>query len=156
MRILQGVVTSLKMQKTVTVTVTRYKKHPKYQKRYLVSRKYHAHYEGEQALALGDKVAMLETKPISKLKHWLIISPAQETKLIAQAQVKRNDQREASLKLKGLKDERSATLAVRKRKINSNKRKATLAATPAAAAPEAPAPEAPAPEAPAAPVENKS
>lgn len=146
MRILQGTVTNLKMQKTVTVTISRYKKHPKYQKRYLVSKKYLAHYEGETPLQLGETVLMLETKPMSKLKRWRIVTPEQAEKLIAKSQVELQVLREENLKRKNLKDEKTTTLSARKRKLNSNKRKAQAAAAPAesAATPEAPAAPAPA------------
>ncbi len=67
-----GKITSNKMQKTVVVEVERIKEHPKYKKRYKVSKKYKAHVnDGEYNI--GDKVIIEECKPISKDKHWIVI-----------------------------------------------------------------------------------
>ena len=72
MRTKTGVVTSTKMQKTITVTVNTYKTHPKYKKRYQYSVKFYAH--DEQGLAkLGDTVTISETRPLSKMKRWILI-----------------------------------------------------------------------------------
>lgn len=71
MRKLQGVVLSNKMQKTVTVRIDRLKKHPRYLKQYLVSKKYKAHDEtGEYKI--GDVVVIEETRPMSKGKRWKV------------------------------------------------------------------------------------
>jgi small subunit ribosomal protein S17 len=67
----KGVVVSDKMDKTVVVLVNRYKEHPKYKKRYQVSKKYQAHDEKNQ-YKVGDKVIIQETRPISKNKKWII------------------------------------------------------------------------------------
>lgn len=71
-RLLKGVITSDKMDKTVTVLVTRYKEHPKYKKRYKISKKYKAHDE-KNKYKKGDKVVIQETRPISKDKKWRIL-----------------------------------------------------------------------------------
>lgn len=72
-RILKGVVTSDKMQKTVVVAVTRLKKHPKYKKYYKVTKKFKAHDEkGEYHT--GDKVLIQETRPTSKDKRFEVVS----------------------------------------------------------------------------------
>ena len=65
-----GIVTSSKMDKTVVVKVERLKMHVKYKKRYRVSKNYKAHDE-ENILLEGDKVILIETKPISKDKKWI-------------------------------------------------------------------------------------
>ena len=70
-RTLTGVVVSLKMAKTVVVAVTRLKMHPKYKKQYKVTKKFKAHNESGQ-FALGDRVTIVESKPISKDKHWIV------------------------------------------------------------------------------------
>ena len=71
-RRLQGVVVSDKMAKTVVVRVDRTKLHPKYKKRYTMSKKYKAHDEkGEYHV--GDKVTLEETRPISKDKRWRVV-----------------------------------------------------------------------------------
>ena len=67
-----GVVTSDKMDKTVVVQVDRVKKHPKYNKRYAVSRKYKVHDEKNQYKE-GDKVSFVECRPLSKDKRWRVI-----------------------------------------------------------------------------------
>ena len=65
---LQGVVTSQKMNKTITVVVGRRKKHPKYGKYINLSTKYHVHDEKEVSNE-GDIVMIQECKPISKTKN---------------------------------------------------------------------------------------
>jgi small subunit ribosomal protein S17 len=71
-RKLEGVVTSDKMAKTVVVTVTRLKKHPKYLKYYKVSRKFKAHDE-ENRFKVGDRVIIEETRPLSREKRWRVV-----------------------------------------------------------------------------------
>ena len=61
------IVTSTASDKTITVTVTSRETHPIYGKQYTVSRKYAAHDE-ENAAGKGDKVVIIETRPISKRK----------------------------------------------------------------------------------------
>ncbi|OGN28008.1 MAG: 30S ribosomal protein S17 [Candidatus Yanofskybacteria bacterium RIFCSPLOWO2_01_FULL_49_17] len=72
-RKLQGLVTSDKMTKTVVVSVTRMKKHPKYKKFFKVTAKFKAH-NPDNAYHTGDKVIIQETRPMSKEKRWLVIS----------------------------------------------------------------------------------
>ncbi len=72
MRTLTGTVVSDKMTKTVVVEVSRLKVHPKYQKRYVVTTRYAAHDEkGEYHV--GDKVAIRESRPLSKTKRWVVV-----------------------------------------------------------------------------------
>ena len=70
---LKGVVVSDKMQKTIVVSVTRFVKHPKYGKYYKVSKKYKAHDE-ENKYKTGDKVEIVETRPISKDKKFKVVN----------------------------------------------------------------------------------
>ena len=70
-KVLRGVVVSDKMDKTVVVKVDRYVKHLKYLKYYTVSKKYKAHDE-TNAHKIGDKVEIIETKPISKDKTFKV------------------------------------------------------------------------------------
>ncbi|MCK5123166.1 MAG: 30S ribosomal protein S17 [Candidatus Pacebacteria bacterium] len=65
-----GIVVSDKMDKTVVVKIDRLKMHAKYKKKYKVSKKYKAHDEGNE-FKIGDKVMIMETKPISKDKKWV-------------------------------------------------------------------------------------
>jgi small subunit ribosomal protein S17 len=69
---IEGVVISDKMDKTVVVAVNTLKAHPKYLKRYLVTKKYKAH-DPENRFKVGDKVKIQETKPMSKGKKWIVI-----------------------------------------------------------------------------------
>jgi len=71
-KILKGVVVSDKMDKTVVVSVSRFVKHPKYGKFYNVSKKYKAHDE-ENKYKTGDKVEIMETRPISKDKKFKVV-----------------------------------------------------------------------------------
>jgi len=71
-RTLQGVVVSDKMTKTVVVSVSRFVKHPLYGKYYKVSKKYKAHDENNK-YKTGDKVVIVETKPISKDKKFKVV-----------------------------------------------------------------------------------
>lgn len=72
-RRLEGTVVSDKMQKTVVVSVTRFKKHPKYLKYYKVSRRFKAHAE-TGVYKVGDKVVIEEIRPLSKDKRWKVIN----------------------------------------------------------------------------------
>ena len=71
-KILKGKVISAKNNKTVVVEVERKFKHPFYEKVIRRSKKYHAHDETD-ALRVGDKVMIEETRPISKLKTWKVV-----------------------------------------------------------------------------------
>jgi len=71
--VLKGVVVSDKMDKTVVVSVSKFKKHPLYGKFYKVSKKYKAHDE-ENKYKVGDKVEIVETRPISKDKHFKVVN----------------------------------------------------------------------------------
>lgn len=66
-----GVVSSDKMDKTVTIVVEGLKKHATYKKYVMRSKKYKAHDE-ENACRVGDKVLIEETRPLSKDKCWRV------------------------------------------------------------------------------------
>ncbi len=68
-----GVVVSNKMDKTIVVKVERVVVHPKYQKRYTVSRNYKVHDE-ENKHVEGDKVKFIECRPLSKDKRWRVLA----------------------------------------------------------------------------------
>jgi len=74
MRIRKGVITSNKMAKTLVVQVDTYKMHPKYHKRYKSSKKFYAHTEETQKYEIGQMIEIVETKPMSKLKRWLVLA----------------------------------------------------------------------------------
>jgi len=66
-------VSSNKMNKTIVVSVDTYKSHPKYKKRYKVTKKFYAHDENNSCNE-WDLVTIKETRPLSKLKRWEIVS----------------------------------------------------------------------------------
>ena len=68
-RILKGKVVSSKGNKTIVVEVNRKFQHPFYGKVISRSKKYHAHDE-KNKYKIGDKVRIIESRPISKLKTW--------------------------------------------------------------------------------------
>ena len=72
-RILQGTVISDGNDKTIVVNVDRRVRHALYKKTITRSSKYHAHDEGN-VCKIGDKVRIIECKPISKKKTWTVIS----------------------------------------------------------------------------------
>ena len=71
-KVLKGIVTSAKNNKTIVVEVTRKFKHPFYEKVIKRSKKYHAHDE-KNKFKEGDLVKIIESRPISKLKTWQVI-----------------------------------------------------------------------------------
>lgn len=74
-RILQGVVVSDKMEKTVVVRVERRIKHERYGKIMQRSKKYKAH-DSNNSCSVGDVVKIRECNPISKDKHWMVLEGA--------------------------------------------------------------------------------
>ncbi len=70
-KVKEGTVVSNRMNKTVTVSVQRTISHPQYQKVIKRGKKYYAHNEKGE-LAIGTKVRIEETRPISKLKRWIV------------------------------------------------------------------------------------
>ena len=74
-RILEGVIVSDKMDKTIVVKVERRVQHPIYKKFIRRSKKYHAHDEAN-ALKVGDIARIVECAPKSKLKRWEVLSNA--------------------------------------------------------------------------------
>ena len=72
-RILTGIVTSDKADKTITVKVERKVKHPLYGKVVKRATKVHAHDEDNVA-SIGDIVSVKECRPISKKKTWVLVS----------------------------------------------------------------------------------
>ena len=77
-RILSGVVVSSNPNKTITVGVTRRIKHKLYKKIIRQTKKYHAHDEKNE-FTVGDTVSIIESKPISKLKKWKVITNTEES-----------------------------------------------------------------------------
>ncbi|GAQ95823.1 small subunit ribosomal protein S17 [Thermodesulfovibrio aggregans] len=71
-KILRGTVVSDKMDKTVVVSVERIFQHPLYKKTIKTRKKYKAHDE-ENMCKVGDRVEIIESKPISKTKRWKVL-----------------------------------------------------------------------------------
>jgi small subunit ribosomal protein S17 len=67
------------MQKTAVVRVDRVVVHPKYRKRYKISKKFLVH-DPENKAKVGTQVTIKETRPISKTKRWILVSDVVVTK----------------------------------------------------------------------------
>ncbi len=74
-----GVVSSSKMDKTITVVVERRLKHPIYGKYVMKSKKFTAHDE-ENTCNVGDTVRIMETRPLSKNKRWRLVDVMERAK----------------------------------------------------------------------------
>ncbi|OGJ42293.1 30S ribosomal protein S17 [Candidatus Peregrinibacteria bacterium RIFCSPLOWO2_01_FULL_39_12] len=80
MRYKKAVISSNKQQKTLVVRVDSYKIHPKYKKKFKVSKKFYVDNPENKKFEIGDEVTIYETKPLSKLKRWTIIQPNNQQK----------------------------------------------------------------------------
>ena len=80
-----GVVTSVSGAKTIVVTITERKRHPKYGKMMTISKKLHCHDEKNEC-ALGDKVEVTETRPLSKLKRFRVVKVIEKAPQVASAE----------------------------------------------------------------------
>ena len=74
-----GVVTSSKMDKTITVAVERKVKHPIYGKFVKKTTKFHAHDEKNEC-GIGDTVKIMESRPLSKTKRWRLVEVVEKAK----------------------------------------------------------------------------
>ena len=74
-----GIVTSNKMDKTITVKVERKVKHPLYGKFVKKSTQFHAHDEKNEC-SIGDTVRIMETRPLSKTKRWRLDAVIEKVK----------------------------------------------------------------------------
>ena len=74
-----GVVSSNKMDKTITVNVQRKVKHPLYGKFLKKTTKFHAHDEKNEC-SIGDTVKIMETRPMSKTKRWRLVEVVEKVK----------------------------------------------------------------------------
>ncbi|MCA0386104.1 MAG: 30S ribosomal protein S17 [Firmicutes bacterium] len=74
-----GYVTSDKMDKTIVVTVEEFIRHPLYGKRVKRTKKFKAHDE-ENTCGIGDKVRIMETRPLSKDKRWRLVEIVEKAK----------------------------------------------------------------------------
>lgn len=67
-----GQVVSANMDKTIVVRVERRIRHPLYGKEMIKAKRYHVHDPRNEA-KVGDQVRIMETRPLSKLKHWRLV-----------------------------------------------------------------------------------
>ena len=74
-----GVVSSNKMDKTITVNVERKVKHPLYGKFVKKTTKFHAH-DDKNECSIGDLVKIMETRPLSKTKRWRLVEVVEKVK----------------------------------------------------------------------------
>lgn len=70
-RTLEGIVVSVKMDKTIVVRVDHVRSHSKYRKQYKVSKRYNVH-DQENKYKVGDTVQFVECRPLSKNKRWRV------------------------------------------------------------------------------------
>jgi small subunit ribosomal protein S17 len=78
-KVREGLVVSDKMDKTVVVVVEDRVKHPKYGKVIRRTKKYKAH-DGENACGIGDRVLLMETRPMSATKRWRVAQILEKAK----------------------------------------------------------------------------
>jgi small subunit ribosomal protein S17 len=78
-KVKEGVVVSADMDKTIVVTIERQFKHPVFGKTVRKSKKLYAHDEENKAKA-GDKVIVMETRPLSKTKRWRLLEITETAK----------------------------------------------------------------------------
>ena len=78
---LMGMVVSDKMDKTAVIAVEDYKKHPVYNKIMKRTKKYKAH-DKENSCKVGDKVKIMETRPLSKDKNWRVVQILEKAPLV--------------------------------------------------------------------------
>ena len=78
-KVREGVVVSDKMDKTVVVEVEDRVKHPKYAKVIRRTKRYKAH-DGENACGVGDRVRLMETRPMSATKRWRVAEILEKAK----------------------------------------------------------------------------
>jgi small subunit ribosomal protein S17 len=85
-RELVGEVISDKMEKTIVVEVARRVRHPRYQKVMMLYKKFYAHDEKSEA-GVGDKVRIVESRPLSKLKRWRLVQVVEKATAIEKVEV---------------------------------------------------------------------
>jgi len=78
-KVREGLVVSDKMDKTAVVAVVRLKRHPLYGRVQRVTKKFQAHDENNEC-KVGDRVRIMETRPISKHKNWRVLQIVERAK----------------------------------------------------------------------------
>ena len=78
-KVREGIVSSSKMDRTLVVEVVERVRHPKYNKFVMRTKKLYAHDEANDA-NVGDRVRVMETRPLSKMKRWRVIEILERAK----------------------------------------------------------------------------
>ncbi len=78
-KVREGLVVSDKMEKTAVVAIVRLKRHPLYGRVQRVTKKFKAHDESNEC-KIGDRVRIMETRPISKQKNWRVLEIVEKAK----------------------------------------------------------------------------
>ena len=78
-KVRQGIVVSAANDKTIVVEIKERKPHPVYGKMMTRTKKLHAHDENNEA-GVGDTVAVMETRPLSKMKRWRLVQIVEKAK----------------------------------------------------------------------------
>jgi small subunit ribosomal protein S17 len=78
-KVREGVVVSSKMDKTIVISIVERVRHPKYAKFVQRTKKLYAHDEANDA-QVGDRVRVMETRPLSKLKRWRLVEVLERAK----------------------------------------------------------------------------
>ncbi len=78
-KVREGLVVSAAMEKTAVVAVVERVRHPRYAKTVQRTKRIHAHDEAND-LRVGDRVRLVETRPMSKLKHWRVVEVLERAK----------------------------------------------------------------------------
>lgn len=78
-KVREGIVSSNKMDRTIVVEVVERVRHPKYNKFVMRTKKLYAHDEANDA-NVGDKVRVMETRPLSKTKRWRVVEILERAK----------------------------------------------------------------------------
>ena len=78
-KVREGTVVSTAMDKTAIVAVVERVRHPRYDKTVQRTKRIHAHDEANE-LNVGDRVRIMETRPLSKLKHWRVVQVLERAK----------------------------------------------------------------------------
>jgi small subunit ribosomal protein S17 len=78
-KVREGIVTSNKMDKTAVVSVIERVRHPKYNKFVLQTKKLYVHDEAND-VNVGDRVRVMETRPLSKTKRWRVVEVLERAK----------------------------------------------------------------------------
>jgi len=78
-KVREGIVSSNKMDRTIVVEVIERVRHPKYNKFVMRTKKLYAHDEANDA-NVGDRVRVMETRPLSKTKRWRVVEILERAK----------------------------------------------------------------------------